>query len=357
MKTIIMPNRCPEEHAPFGRLPRRVPTPDRENPPTMPRTLSRILRRTVALAAAGVLLAGCGAADDAPGAAGRAAASLPPVQPVADADSITDVRGKKISPERTPERIVCLVALCDDMLTELGMVPTATNSSLLAHPRFLGKEKAQQIPVIPGGFLSPEVEAILSHKPDLVIGLEDTHGKLAPALQGATTFWAVQPATWRDSVAYLRDLAALTHRGDRAVAAERRLRAKLAAAEKAKSGKTALIVFGSDENFGVAAPGRDVAAGLFPRICDYPWKDRGVEGAYSLEEILAQDVDVLFVETIAFGAPGKRLSEKMAGNALWSQIPAVKNGKVIEVDPEVWAKGRGTRSLGIVLDEATAALR
>ncbi|GAA2625096.1 ABC transporter substrate-binding protein [Actinomadura fulvescens] len=327
------------------------------------RTLNRLLRHAAVLATAGALLSACGgdSADEGPGAGAGAtsgaATSVGPVSPVADADAITDVRGRKVAPKRTPERIVCLVALCDDMLTELGMVPTATNSVLLAHPRFLGKEKAKQVAVIPGGFISPEVEAILSHKPDLVIGLEDTHGKLAPALRGATTFWAVQPTKWQDSIAYLRDLAALTNRGDKAVTAEQRLRDKLARAEKAKSDKTVLIVFGSDENFGVASPGRDVAAGMFPQISDYPWKDRGIEGTYSLEEILAKNVDVLFVETIAFGAPGKKLSEKMAGNPLWSQIPAVKNGKVIEVDPEVWAKGRGTRSLGIVLDEATAALR
>ncbi|MEU8203669.1 ABC transporter substrate-binding protein [Streptosporangium sp. NPDC049046] len=331
---------------------------------SMPRTYRRLSRRAVALATAAVLLVGCGGnANSGPasgagtGSAFGDAAQLPPVQPVADATSITDVRGKKVSVKRVPERVVCLLALCDDILTELGLVPAATNSALLAHPQFLGKEKAQQIPVIPGGFISPEVEAILSHKPDLVIGLEDTHGKLAPALQGATTFWAMQPTTWQDSVAYLRDLAALTHRGDEAVAAEQRLRDKLARAEKAKSDKTALIVFGSDENFGVATPGGDVAAGMFPRICDYPWENRGIEGTYSLEEILAREVDVLFVETIAFGAPEEKLSEKMADNPLWSQIPAVKNGKVIEVDPEVWAKGRGTRSLGVVLDEATAHLR
>jgi iron complex transport system substrate-binding protein len=328
----------------------------------MPRITSRLLRRTVAIAVAGALLAGCGGtADGGAPAGGNAAkgdiANLPPIQPVANADGITDMRGKTVAPKRKPERVVCLVALCDDMLIELGMVPTATNSSILAHPRFLGPEKAKQVPVIPGGFISPEVEAILSHKPDLVIGLEDTHGKLAPALQGATTFWAVQPRKWQDSVAYLRSLAALTHRGDQAVAAERRLRDKLAAAEKAKSDKTALIIFGSDKNFGVATPGIDVAAGMFPMFSDYPWKSRGIEGTYSLEEILARDVDVLFVETIAFGAPGEKLSKKMAGNALWSRIPAVKNGKVVEVDPEVWAKGRGTRSLGIVADEATAALR
>lgn len=279
------------------------------------------------------------------------------MRPIEAATRITDAKGVTVSLPKPPEKIVCLVALCDDILVELGMTPTATNSQVLAHPKFLGGKKAAEIPVVPGGFLSPEVEAILSHRPDLVIGLEDTHGKLAPALKGATTFWPVQPGSWQDSVGYLRDLAALTGRTEQGEKAERIFRTRLAQAEKGKSDRTALIVYGSDENFGVATPESDVAAGLFPKISQYPWKSRGVDGSYSLEEILARDVDVLFVETLSFGAPDGKLSDKLAENPLWSRIPAVKNGKVIEVDSEVWAKGRGTRSLGVVLDEATAALR
>jgi iron complex transport system substrate-binding protein len=279
------------------------------------------------------------------------------VEPIKAATELTDVNGVKISLEKKPERIVCLFALCDDILTELGIVPTATNSALLAHPRFLGKEKAGDVDVIPGGFIAPEVEAILSHKPDLVIGLGDTHGKLAPALKGATTFWAMQPETWEDSVGYLRDVAALTGRTAEGEKAEKAFRAKLAEAEKTPSDKTALVIYGSDENFGVATPEADVTASLFPRFSGYPWKSRGVEGSYSLEEILAQGVDVLFVETMSFGDADGKLSEKLAENPLWGKIPAVRNGDVHEVDSEVWAKGRGTRSLGIVIDEATAALR
>jgi iron complex transport system substrate-binding protein len=259
--------------------------------------------------------------------------------------------------KQEPERVVCLFALCDDILTELGIVPTATNNALLAQPGFLGAQKAKKVDVIPGGFIAPEVEAILSHKPDLVIGLEDTHGKLAPSLKGATTFWPMQPEEWQDSVGYLRDVAALTGRTAEGEKAEKAFRTKLADAERTKSDKTALIIYGSDENFGVATPGTDVTAGLFPKLADYPWKSRGVEGSYSLEEILARDVDVLFVETISFGEPDGKLSEKLAENPLWGKIPAVRNGDVHEVNSEVWAKGRGTRSLGIVLDEATAALR
>ncbi|MFD5493817.1 ABC transporter substrate-binding protein [Streptomyces sp. NPDC001812] len=325
----------------------------------MLRSPSRFVRSWLTAAAVGSLLVGCGSSSEesANDKAKPAAKTEVTVEPIKASTELTDTNGVRISLQKEPERIVCLFALCDDILTELGIVPTATNSAVLTHPDFLGEGKAKEVDIIPGGFIAPEVEAILSHKPDLVIGLGDTHGKLAPALKGATTFWAMQPETWQDSVGYLRDTAALTGRTAQGEKAERIFRTKLAAAEKTPSDKTALIIYGSDENFGVATPEGDVAASLFPKIADYPWESRGVEGSYSLEEILAKDVDVLFVETLSFGDAEGELSEKLAGNPLWGKIPAVKNGDVHEVNSEVWAKGRGTRSLGIVLDEATAALR
>ncbi|MFF8937897.1 ABC transporter substrate-binding protein [Streptomyces paradoxus] len=325
----------------------------------MLRSPSRFVRSWITAALAGSVLVGCGSSSDEPASdeARPAARTEVTVDPIKASTDVTDTNGVQVSLKKEPQRIVCLFALCDDILTELGIVPAATNSALLAHPRFLGERKAKEVDVIPGGFIAPEVEAILSHKPDLVIGLGDTHGKLAPALKGATTFWPMQPETWEDSVGYLRDVAALTGRTAEGEKAERTFRAKLAEAERTPSDKTALIIYGSDENFGVATPEADVAASLFPKIARYPWKSRGVEGGYSLEEILAQGVDVLFVETMSFGDADGKLSEKLARNPLWSKIPAVKNGDVHEVDSEVWAKGRGTRSLGIVLDEATAALR
>lgn len=320
---------------------------------------SRFIRSWITAAIVGSVLVGCGTSTE-PASEEAAAADAKTdvtVEPIKATRQLTDANGVEISLKQEPKRIVCLFALCDDILTELGIVPTATNSALLAHPDFLGKEQAKKVDVIPGGFIAPEVEVILSHKPDLVIGLKDTHGKLAPALKGVTTFWPMQPEKWQDSVGYLRDAAALTGRTAEGEKAEKTFRTKLADAERAKSDKTALIIYGSDENFGVATPGTDVTAGLFPKLADYPWKSRGVEGSYSLEEILARDVDVLFVETISFGETDGKLSEKLAKNPLWGKIPAVRNGDVHEVNSEVWAKGRGTRSLGIVLDEATAALR
>ncbi|MBC9730937.1 ABC transporter substrate-binding protein [Streptomyces sp. TRM68367] len=324
----------------------------------MLRSPSRFVRSWITAALVGSVLVGCGAPAE-PASEQNAAGPKTDVtvEPVKKSLKVTDANGVTVSLKKEPQRIVCLFGLCDDILTELGIVPTATNNALLSHPDFLGKEKAKQVDVIPGGFIAPEVEAILSHKPDLVIGLEDTHGKLAPALKHATTFWPMQPETWQDSVGYLRDTAALTGRTAEGEKAEKTFRTKLAKAEQSRSDKTALVIYGSDENFGVATPETDVGASLFPKLANYPWKSRGVEGSYSIEEILAQGVDVLFVETISFGEPDGKLSQKLARNPLWGKIPAVRNGDVHEVDSEVWAKGRGTRSLGIILDEATAALR
>ncbi len=328
----------------------------------MPRTALRV-RRWAAIAVLGGLLAGCGTenADPDPGEPAAAAGAGARTRYGGAAH-----RGRHPDHRRQGRHGLAAEAAGEDRLP---------GRPLRRHPRRAGHDSHRhqlpgaRAPEVPGQgeggegsgrarrLLSPEVEAILSHKPDLVIGLEDTHGKLAPALKGATAFWPVQPGSWQDSVGYLRDLAALTGRTAQGEEAERTFRTRLAEAEKQKSDRTALIIYGSDENFGVATPETDVAAGLFPKISHYPWKSRGIDGSYSLEEILARDVDVLFVETLSFGAPDGKLSDKLAKNPLWSRIPAVKNGKVIEVDSEVWAKGRGTRSLGLVLDEATAALR
>ncbi len=66
------------------------------------------------------------------------------VEPIKASTELTDTNGVRISLKKEPERIVCLFALCDDILTELGIVPAATNSALLAHPDFLGRRRPRK---------------------------------------------------------------------------------------------------------------------------------------------------------------------------------------------------------------------
>jgi iron complex transport system substrate-binding protein len=41
---------------------------------------------------------------------------------------------------------------------------------------------------------------------------------------------------------------------------------------------------------------------------------------------------------------------------VWGRLEAVRNGHVNEVNALIWATGRGTRSLGIVLEQARQEL-
>ena len=46
------------------------------------------------------------------------------------------------------------------------------------------------------------------------------------------------------------------------------------------------------------------------------------------------------------------LSKQLASNPVWSNLKAVKNKQVYEVNPSFYIFGRGTRSLSLALDDA-----
>ncbi len=113
--------------------------------------------------------------------------------------TITDVHGRTVSVDGPPERVVCLVSLCEDMLLELGMRPVAVTGDLISHPVFLGAE-GDDVPRVPGGFLAPDVEGIIGFQPDLVIGLFQQHDGLAPALEGVAPLWIIDSDSIDDSL-------------------------------------------------------------------------------------------------------------------------------------------------------------
>lgn len=63
------------------------------------------------------VVAGCGS----PAASPAVSAAPAEVLPVVTTSTITDVRGTTVTVDAPPERVVCLVSLCEDMLLELGM--------------------------------------------------------------------------------------------------------------------------------------------------------------------------------------------------------------------------------------------
>lgn len=73
----------------------------------------------------------------------------------------------------------------------------------------------------------------------------------------------------------------------------------------------------------------------------------------SLRQILAVNPDVIFVQTYP---PGRQpLSQQLARHPLWTQLNAVQNRQVYEVD-QFWHMGTGTRMLRLILGQLMAQI-
>jgi iron complex transport system substrate-binding protein len=273
--------------------------------------------------------------------------------------SFTDATGTTIKLPGPPGRIACLVALCEDILAELNLPPVAVNDVFGQDPHFFG-DGAKSFMKIGGSFFDPNVEDIARARPDLVIGIANADENLRSALQPIAPLYIMNPTSYNDSIRYLKDIGRLTGRSAQADQAAERFLNKLAA-YKAKSPKnrSALLMYGSDVNFNIFTAG-SLFGGLLAQTTSYPWPAPG-SGApaasdhepgampYSLEKILAVNPDVLFIASLPGAQP---LSRQLASNPVWSHLKAVRDGQIYEVNPSFYIFGRGTRSLGLALDDA-----
>ncbi|MEV6715314.1 ABC transporter substrate-binding protein [Lentzea sp. NPDC051208] len=285
----------------------------------------------------------------------RAAAPLEPSL------TVTDPQGRTLALPKRPERIVCLNGLCDDIVTTLGLTPVGTsNPALIKHPALLGEQAGAAVAVVPGTFGSEDVEAVAAMRPDLVIGLPGVHDPLKEAIERFAPLWTADPVTWEQSVGFLRALGSLTGRVEQARGAEEQFRGKLAdAVERTRasgqSSKKVLLMYGSMDAIGVDTTA-SLKGDLLSRLFDYPFPGKGGDIAtasnYSVEELLARQPDVVFVYSLLFSAKDRTLSAQLADNAVWQQIPAVKQQRVHEMHAKLWGSGRGTRSLTAIIDEA-----
>lgn len=268
--------------------------------------------------------------------------------------TFTDATGATVNLDAAPQRIACLTDICVDILYELGLEPVAVKPGELAfHPSFYG-ERAAQFQTIGGSFMEPSVEDIAAAKADLVIGLGGVHDSLRDALQPIAPLYIMLPSTPTESVAYLQSIGALTGRSAEAEAAAERFLTRLEA-YKAQSpkDKTVAIVFAGAYGFNVDTTD-SVYGAMLAEVTNYPWPSLSSDSfvAYSVEQVLAEDPDVIFGVTMNdMGLMGDSLNTMMESDPLWGEFSAVQNEQVFDKDPLIWTYGRGTRSLGIVLDE------
>ena len=307
--------------------------------PTRPLALT-----TAALLWAG-LASGCGTSDaDADASEPASSAGASASEPV----TVTDDTGVEMTLEQPAARIACLTMICVDALSEVGITPVAYRDPLALDERFAGPDADMR--EVTGGFGEENVEDVVLATPDLVIGLAGVQDGLRAAVEKAAPLYLVDPASWRDSVEFLRTIGDLTGTREAADAKADAFTERVESAAADRSDLTTLSMYGEPGSLGVDSVATPTGS-LLAKVSDYPWPAGDDPFAsVAVEQIAKVDPDIIFAQAFSASDDTDPLSERLASDPTWAELTAAKEDRVIEVEAAVWATGRGTISLGLVLD-------
>ncbi|MFJ2862253.1 ABC transporter substrate-binding protein [Kitasatospora sp. NPDC087314] len=324
----------------------------------MPRPLSR--RAALGLAAGlapGLALAACGS-----NSAGRSAGSADGRSGAdgsgrAGARTVRHARGESTVPARAT-RVVTLDTDALDSVVTLGLTPVGatTVTEGAPFPGYLPADRLAGTKAV-GAIGQPNLEAIAALRPDLILSNQvrddkryDELSKIAPTVLSKTT-----GPTWKENV---RLHAEATGRQTEAEAADAAHRAKARDLVTALGGPTkaaatrvemARFLAGGptrlylNDTF-VGSLFKDLGLGR-PANQDKP----GFSVEISPEQVDQAAADVIFYSV--YGDAAKSDHGKITDGALWKNLDAVRNGRVFQVDDNLWMLGIGYTGAALILDQ------
>ncbi|MDR7277170.1 ABC transporter substrate-binding protein [Catenuloplanes atrovinosus] len=291
----------------------------------------RLTRIAAAALAAAVTLAGCASAPDANADAGGAR-------------DITHARGTTQVPD-APQRVVVLEPLELDTAVALGINPVgaAVASNVSGIPSYLGVDGITPVGTVP----EPDLEAIASLKPDLILGTDARHAKLYDQLASVapTVFIKTQADPWQDNALLIGEAL---NKADqvRTLLDDYRQRCATIKDTYAVGGRTAQLVRPRDETtlslYGPVSFAGSTLECVGFTIPPQEWAD-GLQADISPENIVKAKADHVFVTT-------KDVTDT-------STIPAAIRDNQREfpsvtlVDTSWWVSGVGPKGAQKVLDD------
>jgi len=252
-----------------------------------------------------------------------------------------------------PERIVCLTEETVETLYLLGQQDRIVGvTGYAVRPKGVRQEKPRV-----GAFTSADIPKIMALKPDLVLTFSDLQADIAAALiREGVTVMAYNQRDVAGILAMIRSLGALVGAAEAAEALAAGYEARLAALKARSDGRVKPLVYFEewDEPIisGIAWVSEliEIAGGqeAFPELPQYQAaKDRILRP----EQVIARRPDVI----IASWCGRKVRPEKIAARPGWDVIPAVRNGRIVEIkSPLILQPGPAALTDG--LDAIVAAL-
>ncbi|MEU7104748.1 iron-siderophore ABC transporter substrate-binding protein [Streptomyces sp. NPDC046215] len=286
-------------------------------------------------------------------------------KPAASADgfprSITHAMGTT-EIKKKPRRVVVLDTGELDDVTMLGIKPVGAVSPHMktegGFPAYLGDKIKDTKDV--GPMAEPNIERIMSLKPDLILSSKVRHAKVYDKLKGIapTVFTETTGAPWKDNLKVHAKALGLEKEAATAMDAYEK-RAK-ALGEEIKKKNDGTMPTASVVRF-VAGPTRLYQKQSFSGIVLSDIGLRRPESQdvdepmleVSPEQIDKADADLVFV-TVA-DDPKKTQQGAVQENPLWKGLEAVKNDKVVQVPDETWMSGIGIQAANRVLDDIAKA--
>ncbi|MEV5607927.1 iron-siderophore ABC transporter substrate-binding protein [Streptomyces sp. NPDC052225] len=267
--------------------------------------------------------------------------------------------------KNAPKRVVVLDTAELDSAVTLGVTPVgATRAGAEdAFLSYLPKSATKDITEV-GEITAPNLEKIAGLKPDLILSSKVRDGQRYKQLS------AIAPTVLTETTGYPWKQNFLVHadalgKKARAKTVIKKYEARAAAVTKALGGKAKaartdvnvvrfvegadIRIYGERNYIGTILA--DVGVGR-PAITDKA-KD-GFSYDVSPEQIDKADADVIFTST--YGSPGKAKVTQTTTSGLWKNLKAVKDGKVFQVDDELWIQGIGYTAANQILTELQSDL-
>lgn len=283
-------------------------------------------RTLAALCLAALLVAAC--SDDDPDAATDAtpapgAGEFPVTVRAANGDVRLETR---------PERIVSLSPTATEMLFAIG-----AGEQVVAADEFSNYPPESPTTDLSG--FQPNVEAIASYEPDLVVMQDD---QIADALGAIDVPLLVAPAAIELDDAYeqVEQLGMATGHDDEAGAVIEGMRSAVAELQSlVRDGATEPVTYYYEldaEYYSVTS--QTFIGGLFASVGYESIADAvddGTTGGYpqlSAEHILGSDPDVIFLADTKCCA---QTAETVAARPGWSEMSAVQSGRIVELDDDI----------------------
>ncbi len=258
--------------------------------------------------------------------------------------TVVDLLGRSVQINQIPTHIVTTHPAATEMLYKVGGTAVGRDSGS-KYPA-----EAATLPTV-GSIYAINVEAIAALNPDLIIIEALTQQNIIDSLQAlGVPIIAVRAASVEDIDLSLALVGNIVDRKEAATQAVFDIHSRIEAAQgNATGGKSVLILIADADRTVYAAkpesyPGTiaallnlsNPAAGL-PENGKYPGFT-----LFTAEQALASNPDVVFTITPA-PAPAPRLSTLLPQFPGFKEMEAVKDGRVVELDPVLFLQAAGPR--------------